>query len=100
MAGNDELAEQFVRRCESEAGKQLSSDLVESLSSMLSSALEQGRREENEACAKLAEDRAQTYAELANKHDGTPLGSSYTDRLGATASIARYIRARAQKDPT
>lgn len=47
------------------------------------------------AAAEEADDRAQTYADLANRHDGTPMGSSYTDRCGACASVASRLRALA-----
>ena len=38
MSVNDERAEKFIRKCESEAGVQLSADLVEELSGMLTRA--------------------------------------------------------------
>ncbi len=47
------------------------------------------------AAAEEADDRAQTYADLANRHDGTQMRASYTDRCGACASVAGRLRALA-----
>jgi hypothetical protein len=65
---------------------------------MVADAYERGRRDENEECAKVAEDRAKSYARSASTRKGTPLGSSHTDKCGASASIASRIRARIKKE--
>lgn len=53
MSEFDEQAEKFVRKCEKEAARQLSSDLVEKLSGMLSAAHLAGRLEKTREDAEI-----------------------------------------------
>lgn len=52
--------------------------------------------EERECAAQIADARADAYAEIANKHDGTPIGESATMRCGAATAIATAIRKRGE----
>lgn len=56
------------------------------------------RNEALEEAAKVADDRADTYAHFANKHEGSPIGDSHTMRCGAASAVAAAIRAMITKE--
>lgn len=96
MSTNDELAEKFIRKCEAEVGAQIDGSLSEILSGLLDKAYERGRREENEACAKMAEGEACEFLPKhpAEKSDMKWLTAGHSH---AIKKIATAIRARIKK---
>ena len=57
-------------------------------------ALTAARVEELEGIAKIIDARAQHYASIANKHEGSALGALATHKCGALASISARISDR------
>lgn len=85
---DEELSAANIEMSELENGNQVEIDQAHA----------RGVAEGVERAAKIAEARATDYCEAAIQHDGTPLGDSFTMRLGCAQSIATAIRQGGNND--
>ena len=97
MSTNDELAEKFIRKCEAEVGAQIDGGLSEILSGLLDEAYERGRREENEACAKVAEQYGPNRPIVGSFKTEALIRGRWEGEQAASYGISLDIRARIKK---
>jgi hypothetical protein len=98
------IAEQFIRKCEAEAGVQINGGLSEVLEGLLINAYERGRQANFPTdgtcarCGAVPRNSNGLCATCVDEDNEKQLGSR--DPLEIVAEISAAIRARATKEPT